>query len=415
MNNHIEAIWRERKHAFFQEILPYTRYIGQSGFLVFLSMIGIVSVIQYIHLLQNMTDDFPIGWIGVFMITPFLCYSPLRTWLKDADIVYVMPMEKNMMAYIQKSMYRSYRRSFFLLTLVVLIYWPFYRHIDVYQGALFIVMLFILKLVNYWFSWKERQCAWSHHRVILRTARYIMMLLIMMAWLHFDSKGMLIYTIIALGMLYMIYRLPTKQHIPWQTLLMEEKRTVRRIYSFLSWFVDVPSQGTIVKMRSYLSWLLRFVPYHKRYTFTYLHAITFARTEIGGISVRLILLGGFITYICADEMVFQGWAAVISFFIFSFVATVQLGSLRQVHRHAIWKHIFPIQIKTQHGQLIGIEMVLGYIILFIMLILGSIPFWWGMLLKGPFIVMVVLTIMLPLIRASIVKHSLKKEQDDFDE
>src|SRR5690606_17500259 len=159
-------------------------------------MIGIVFVIQYIQLLQNIPEQFPIEWIGVFVITPFLCYSPLRTWLKDADIIYVMPMEKNMMAYLQKSMKRSYRNSFVLLALIVLLYLSFYRHADVYHGAVFIVVLLLLKVMNYWLSWKERQCAWSHHRVILRLIRYVMMFILLLAWLHFDTSGMLLFNII---------------------------------------------------------------------------------------------------------------------------------------------------------------------------------------------------------------------------
>src|SRR5690606_11326529 len=106
-------------------------------------------------------------------------------------------------------------------------------------------------------------------------------------------------TIGSLALLFVLYRQSEKFVFPWQRLIDEEKATLRRLFSFFNLFIDVQGAAPVVRQRRYLAWLIRMIPYKKTYTFTYLHIITFVRTEIGGICKRLLLLGGTVNYLLA--------------------------------------------------------------------------------------------------------------------
>jgi Predicted ABC-type exoprotein transport system, permease component len=118
----LEGLWKRRSSAFRKEIAPYIRYMGQSGFPSFLSLLLIVSAVGYIGLLRGLPDDFPVVPAGVAALTPALCWSPLRTWLAPADIVYLMPREARMGAYLRMSARYSAAVSAVPAVIVLLLY-----------------------------------------------------------------------------------------------------------------------------------------------------------------------------------------------------------------------------------------------------------------------------------------------------
>lgn len=411
MSSDVLLLWQKRKNAFMMEILPYIKYMSRSGFPAFLSLIGIVSIIQYINLIKNVPENFPLEFIGALVLTPLISYNPLRTWLKEADTIFLMPMEHRLGTYMKKSHIRSLRNGFIYLLIVTLIYWPLYRQTDAYQPIIFIAVLVILKALNHVMAWKERQFIWSMNRNIMRLFRWILMFMLLFGWLLSSRWGMLCLTVIVLVMLATLYRVTNKQSFPWERLIAEERITIRRLYSFFSWFIDVRVGPPIVKQRKYLSWIIPFVPYKKQYTFVYLHLITFVRTEIGGICMRLLILGGLVNYIVASENGMNGWGTVISYMLFGLIITLQIGSLRKVHRYAIWKDIFPMQVKLQQQQIITIDRLLSYMML-IVLLLTTIPMWGGH--SSQVIVMILFALLYPLVRAFNIKRKLVKEVDDLD-
>ncbi|HIW34990.1 MAG TPA: ABC transporter permease [Candidatus Paenibacillus intestinavium] len=411
MSSDVVQLWQKRNRAFIKEVLPYISYMMRSGFPAFLSLIGIVSIIQYVNLINNVPENFPLELIGALVLTPLISYSPLRTWLKEADTIFLMPMEHRLHSYMKKSHMRSLRNGFIYLTIITLIYWPLYRQTDAYEPIIMVAVLIILKVMNHLMAWQERQFVWSTNRNIMRLFRWALMFILLFGWLLSSGWGMLCLTVIVIAMLATLYRVTRKQQFPWDRLITEEQVTMRRLYSFFSWFIDVRVGPPIVKQRKYLSWIIPFVPYRKQYTFVYLHLITFVRTEIGGICIRLLILGGLVNYLAATGNGIDGWGTVISYILFGIIITLQIGSLRKVHRYAIWKDIFPMQLKLQQQQIIMIDRLLSYILLFLLLMTTT-PMWSGH--GSQVIVMIMFAILYPVVRAFNLRRKLEKEVDDLD-
>jgi len=403
-------LWRKRKHEFAKVIVPYLMYMARSGFPAVLALVGILAALQYVDLIQNVPPDLPIAWIGAIILTPLVCYSPFRSYLKEADVIFLMPMEHKLKSYLKMAHIRSFRNSSGLLLSVLLIFWPLYRQSDGYIGIWIAVILVLVKLINANFAWQERRMAWDQHRTIIRLLRWLLMFVVVLGWLmRVSILTTAIVTISVVALLFTLYRSFKKQGFPWRRLIEEEKLSLRRIYSFFSWFIDIQGEAPNVKQRRYLGWLIRLVPYRKSATFIYLHVITFVRTEIGGICIRLVLLGALVNYMIADNDGMMGWGAVISFVLFGLIVSLQLSTLRKAHRHAIWKDIFPLSVHLQQRQLIAVDQILLYIMLAILLV-GTFPMW-NIGYATQLILMLIFLLAYPMLRAKRLQTVLRKEEE----
>lgn len=354
----LEAIWSRRSLAFREETLPYFRYMGQSGFPAFLSLIIISSAIGYISLIRHLPADFPIAATGVLSLTPVLCWSPLRTWLEAGDTVFMMPREAEMGGYLRRSFRYTSIGCMLLAAVVLLLYLPIYNQGPAISGGwILAAAAAVLNAGNVWGAWRERQMTWSGMRRLMRLLRWAATALGLAVWLNFAVWQAAAFTLL-IGLLFILmHRLPGRHLLPWERLIEEEARTRTRYYAFFGLFIDVPTLPSRVAKRPYLTWLLRVVPYSNRNTFVYLYTASLLRTEIGGIVIRLSLLGCLIIYWLADAVSLSGWGSVLVFGVFMGLLAVQLGGLRHVHRYSVWKHVYPLPDKQRVEQYVKVDRI----------------------------------------------------------
>ncbi|MBD2872011.1 ABC transporter permease [Paenibacillus arenilitoris] len=370
----LEAIWSRRARAFREEIVPYIRYMAQSGFTAFLSLIFISSSIGYVTLIRDLPSGFPIAAVGVAALAPVLCWSPLRTWLAPADTVFMMPREADMAGYLRRSVRHTAVFGALLAALVLLLYLPIYNQGPALaSGWLLAILAAGLKAANTWGAWRERRMAWPGMRRGMRLLRWGLTALVLAAWLTREGWQAAVFTAL-IGLLFaLVHRFPARHRFPWERLIQEEARTRNRYYAFFGLFIDVPTLPAAVAKRSYLAWLLRAVPNANRYTYVYLYTASFIRAEIGGIVIRLLLLACLVVYWLADAASLSGWGAAAAYGLFLAVLAVQAGGLRHVHRHSIWKHVYPLPDKRRIEQYLKVDRVVVTVCAIVAWLFAAIP------------------------------------------
>ncbi|WP_424768053.1 ABC transporter permease [Paenibacillus sp. sgz302251] len=354
----LEEIWRRRAGAFREEVMPYFRYMGQSGFPAFLSLILISSAIGYISLIRNLPADFPIVLVGTIALSLVICWSPLRTWLAAGDVVFMMPREADMGGYLRRSFRYTSIGCAILAAAVFLLYLPIYQQGSAFSdGWLLAAAAAGLKAGNVWGAWRERQMTWPGMRRLLRLFRWSLSALTLAVWLTCEIWQSAIFSVLISLVFTAIHRLPSRQRFPWERLIEEEARTRKRYYIFFGMFIDVPTLSSHTAKRPYLAWLLQLVPYSNRNTYIFLYSASFLRSEIGGIVIRLLLLGCLVIYWFGEAVSLSGWGSVIVFAIFMSVLAVQVGGLRHVHRFSVWKHVYPLPEKQREEQYIKVDRI----------------------------------------------------------
>ncbi|GGF98944.1 ABC transporter permease [Paenibacillus abyssi] len=356
MNRSLSLLWQQRATAFRKETIPYIRYMGQSGFPGFVSLLFIVGMIGYSHLLRNMPPSFPIISVGVIVLTPMICWSPFRTWLHPADTVFLMPREKEIGDYLANSWRYNGIPGVIALWALLMLYVPLYvKAVDEpLAWPMLAVVVTVMKGLNAFGAWRERQMAWPGARRGIRLVRWAAAGLMLAAFLAAPLWNAAAFALLLVITCVVVIRLPQRHSVPWERLITEEERTRRRYYRFFSAFIDVPVLPSRIARRGYLSWIANRIRYAHKNTYRYLFAFTLLRTELGGIIMRLTMLGALIVYLTSVGLLLSGWGAVAVHILFVLIIAVQSSSLHQVHRHSVWRHIYPLPEQRHDGSLVRV-------------------------------------------------------------
>ncbi|NBD26560.1 ABC transporter permease [Paenibacillus glycinis] len=362
MDRSIESLWRKRAGDFWRGSIPYFRDMTQSGLPGVVIMLLLAGLAGYAVLLRNMPASFPFTLVGVIALTPVLCWSPLRTWLREADIVFLVPREAEMPAYLRRSFRYNGLACAALVLLVCAVYMPLYLAGPATTPVLVIVIFaLLLKLMNLFAAWRERQLVGRAGRRAIRLLRWASTAIAAGALLQTELWKTLLYLVVIGGLFWLLYSRQSRYPLPWLTLIAEEQVTRRRYMAFFSAFADVPTETAAVRSRRYLSWLARFVSYGKRSAFTYLYAHTLIRTELGGIVMRLTGLGMFSGMLSAYSGLLQGWGSAAVCLLFVWLSGIQLGSLAQSHKHSVWRLVYPLPEQTRHDAVLRVDRIAALI------------------------------------------------------
>lgn len=154
----LRELYVKRRGQFWGEILPYLGYVIQSGVAVVFLFLLIAFAAWYTALLQQIPPDLPIRWIMMIFLVPLMINSSIRTYLRPADTVFLIPQESRMKEYFSTAWFSGVIYKIIGLGLVMLILWPLYIRSDVSPKPLLatFVVLTLFKLLSSFGSWKEQ-------------------------------------------------------------------------------------------------------------------------------------------------------------------------------------------------------------------------------------------------------------------
>lgn len=367
MDRSVDTLWSSRAKAFWRDSLPYIRYMAQSGLPGVTIMLLLAGLAGYASLLHHLPEAFPYTLAGVVFLTPIVCWSPLRTWLREADIVFLVPREPLMDRYLRRSFRYNGLAGAAAAALFCAIYLPLYSHgPGKLQALQLLAAVLLLKLLNLIAAWRERVLVSFGARRGIRVLRWIVSAVGLAALLRTEAWQAAIYVVLTVLLFVLLYRGLPRYRFPWLTLIAEESRTRRRYNTFFSSFTDVPSESTPVVRRRYADWMASRIGYRNQNAYVYLYAHTLIRTELGGIILRLVGLGIVSSLLAAESGLCLGWGAAAVCLLFVWLTGIQLSSLAQSHRHSVWRHVYPLPDQSRLGALLKVDRVASLLCLLIL-------------------------------------------------
>ena len=356
MDRSADALWSSRARAFWRDSLPYIRYMAQSGLPGVTIMLLFAGLAGYASLLHHLPESFPYTLVGVVFLTPIVCWNPLRTWLREADIVFLVPRESQMDRYLRRSFRYNGLAGAAAAALLCAIYLPIYSHgPGKLQALQLLAAVLLLKLLNIIAAWRERVLVSISARRGIRILRWIVTAVGLAALLQTEAWRAILYVIVTVLLFALLYSRLPRYRFPWLTLIAEESRTRRRYNTFFSSFTDVPSESAPVVRRRYADWMASWISYRNQNAFVYLYAHTLIRTELGGIILRLLGLGVVSGLLAAESGLFLGWGASAVCLLFVWLTGIQLSSLSQSHRHSVWRHVYPLPDQSRLIALLKVD------------------------------------------------------------
>lgn len=338
--NPVASLFNQRRNQSWTKGARYAALIAKG--LHFLPVVILILIyFGYRAFLLGLPEEFPVYLLMALLLTWTLSRTRIRTYVKPADPVFLLPADEGLREYFRRSLvYSGIVQSLKVLFLMAFLFPLFYSRVGNERDFLLALALLIpLKIWNVGIHWLElREADRRGFHLFLRWVTNGLVTLWLFAGQLFSWP--LLVALVWLTWLTLYHRrLKSRvQILPWEELLLQEQRTVSGWYRLASQFVDVPHISNEVKPRPLFTLLLRRISTSPENTYFYLYLRTFFRyREPFGVYVRLTLVTTLLVAFLREEW---GLSALI-LPLGLFLTGIQLPWIRRIHRFQPWFRLYP--------------------------------------------------------------------------
>jgi ABC-2 type transport system permease protein len=359
----LKTLWWSRVQGFWGEAGKYLKIII-TGYaylpMIFLLVLGSL----YKFLLQWLPADFPVTWVLAFILAILISRSSVRTFIKKADLVFLLPLESKLPRYFLRSYLYSFLIQSLGLTVLVFLLAPIYtvrishQRSDIY---LVIIAVIILKAWNLFAAWQGQKETDDWQRKIFGLLCFLQNL----SWCSvlFGAPGVNPWLAVGLTIVSTWFIAKNlQQSYEWFRLLDLEERQKSTFYSFAQWFLEIPELSRKVGNRPFLVKMINWLPHKPQWAYVYKFLRTFIRyNDLFYGYLRLVLISCFLL---AYIRHFYLSAFLLLLFLLLNMLHLANGWTR-VKQH-FWHDIYPLpQLYLRYGctWAVGVLLVLHLIIM----------------------------------------------------
>jgi len=406
----IETLWSRRLSEHWQMTSRYLKLLSNSGFMFTLYILVIGGGYFYQQWVKGLPKNFPTEWILLVLFSFLIIRSPIRTLLRSADLVFLLPLEDKLNGYFKKASVYSFVLQSIPLIFVWAIALPLYSHTVDAHFAVYGVMLLILLLIKGW----NVICSWQENYV-LESMSYkgvrAVVSLIFIGLLLFEAPWyvLVLLALIAIGLTFFLFQPLGRSHLlKWEVLLEVEEQQAARFDRFANLITDVPHVKNRIKPRRYLNGLTELFSYGTSSVYKRFFSKTFFRFgDYFGIYLRLIIVGSIAIWMVSGE-----WSSVIIAVIIIYLTAVQLLPLwnaGQVEEEPI--ALYPIPERMRRKNFLAIFMRL---LMLESLLLGIISCLVGISIPYALLILVIGILFSLLFTYGYVSRRLQKNKDIYE-
>jgi ABC-2 type transport system permease protein len=320
----IKQLWMVRRGEFWQEASRYLKLLANSGFMFSLYILILGGGVYYQRWIKGLSSEFPTEWILTVVFGILVFRTPIRTFLKSADLVFLLPVEKQLAGYFRHALIYNGLLQCISIVFVWAIAMPLYRHTisyDITGYLIILVLLFAAKAWNIYVVWQEQYVLENMPYDLIRgllTIVFIGIVLFKKPW------WAVVVVILAVVLVTLSVIHPLSKHLlKWEKLLSGEERQLERFYRFANLIADVPKMRNRMKPRRWLTGLTELYGYGQAAVFKKFYLITFIRSgEYLGIWFRLLLIGVLLMILLP-----KGVTSAIVAWVFTYLTASQLTAL----------------------------------------------------------------------------------------
>lgn len=323
----IEEIWKTRINHHINETRSYLKYMLNDHLLFVFIFLAAGGALSYQRWLETLSPHFPALIIMTITFTLIVISSHVRTLMKEADMMFLLPMEHKLKHYFQKAFSYSFITQSFVIIVAIILFAPLYFKVTQANGRILLISLILLLIVKYWnlrMSWKmgfltDSSAKWSD--LVVRFA-------LNLSGIYFIFSQQYLFVIaiffIMAGYDAYFFKLVKSKAVKWDQLIKKEEEKKQSFYKLANLFTDVPKLKKRAKRRKYLDWILKQITYQQGNVYKYLFSRALLRSgDYFGIVVRLTIIGSVILSVINEQLV----GNVIVVIVFSFLTGIQIMSL----------------------------------------------------------------------------------------
>lgn len=382
-----KKFWMQRFSAHMKETNRYLKYIFNGHIAV--AMLFFISALAYYYQqwLVKLPESFPTAWVVGVAFGAIASYSPVRTLLKEPDLVFLLPAEYQLNDYFKRCLYYSFIIQLYVVFLIAAALGPLYfasfPHLGMQYYLVMIGVLLVVKVWNMlsnWWMLKERN---ARTRTVDQTIKAILNILVFYFLAQGDWIFASIITVLLVGIVLYTFSLARqKAGLAWDLLVEKDQQRMRTFYRIANMFTDVPHlKNTVKKRHALVNAIASRVTYQQDQSYSYLYRITFVRSsDYLGMYLRLIVIGALAIWFVPNI-----WVKIAFALLFLYLSGFQMMTLWNHHRTIAWLDIYPLKSKwKQHAIIQWLNQILlfqtflfGLLFIFQWNVWGLVAVWVG--------------------------------------
>ncbi|QTQ07609.1 ABC transporter permease [Macrococcoides canis] len=335
--NKARQLFYDRKARNDKEVSYYSKFIFNGHFIVFLTIAFGALMLQYSQLLKNLPDNINYNLI-IAVILAALTVTPLRTFMKSADSIFLLNFERDMAPYFKQAIIRSGSLRTLLFIVMGGLLAPLYM-----ERTASVAGYICAIVLGVWMIYSG--LVMRHLMMKLGiTNGYISLLIFLMALsgIYTSLEGLPI-TIISiilftLGLSYLFNKNAAHRLLNFDHYIDYEHQLYQAQNKLINMFTDVKGMKDKAVRRRYFDALLpRKSHYTKAHMFEYLFIRNFVRSNDSmWIVVRLIVVGCILMWLVHQYVV----GLIIGLF-FSYAIIMQASQFYKMQAFSLWPKVWP--------------------------------------------------------------------------
>ena len=382
--SNIENIFSDRRKKEQELKLTYSKYIFNSHLIMFLIIVLGAVLINYSKwiAIASKVELYSVYTAATVVFSYYLVSTKIKTYIKEADAVFLLPLEK----YYRKVGLKTVINSTVVHIITVIIFYFATKPITNLIGNIDRVSIIMLLIVIIWNNLLKYLQVIHYKEIIWSKLLLFIVIFMQLLVVFFDDIAIRIIYLISIIVLavftyYIMKNAGNKLNakdqekyvVNWNQAADYDKHRIESYLKFVNMFVDVPLSGVKVARRKYFDILLPKLTkdnFKKENSFKYYYYRVFLRQEnTVYLALRLMLLASLVIY--SFKNTYVSGLAIISY---SYLTIIQLVPLYKQMSNNIWHSILPvsedIKIKS-YKQLLTSVMIVTTLLLGVVSILLS--------------------------------------------
>ncbi|UTG99603.1 ABC transporter permease [Macrococcoides canis] len=335
--NKARQLFYDRKARNDKEVAYYSKFIFNGHFIVFLTIAFGALMLQYSQLLKNLPDNINYNLI-IAVILAALTVTPLRTFMRSADSIFLLNFERDMAPYFKQAIIRSGSLRTLLFIVMGGLLAPLYM-----ERTASVAGYICAIVLGVWLIYSGLVMRHLMMKLSI-TNGYISLLIFLMALsgIYTSLEGLPI-TIISiilftLGLIYLFNKNAAHRLLNFDHYIDYEHQLYQAQNKLINMFTDVKGMKDKAVRRRYFDALLpRKSHYTKAHMFEYLFIRNFVRSNDSiWIVVRLIAVGCILMWLVHQYVV----GLIIGLF-FSYAIIMQASQFYKMQAFSLWPKVWP--------------------------------------------------------------------------
>lgn len=350
--SNIENIFSNRQKKEQELKLTYSKYIFNSHLIMFLIIVLGAVLINYSKwiAIASKVELYSVYTAATVVFSYYLVSTKIKTYIKEADAVFLLPLEK----YYRKIGLKTVISSTVVHIITVIIFYFATKPITNLIGNIDRLSIIMLLIAIIWNNLLKYLQVIHYKEIIWSKLLLFIVIFIQLLEVFFENTAIRVIYFISI-MVLAVFTLhimknagnklndkdQEKYVVNWNQAADYDKHRIESYLKFVNMFVDVPLSGVKVARRKYFDILLPKLTkdnFKKENSFKYYYYRVFLRQEnTVYLALRLMLLAALVIF--SFKNAYVSGLAIISY---SYLTIIQLVPLYKQMSNNIWNSILPI-------------------------------------------------------------------------